>query len=397
MVGEEDEFDNEAYQRERGARLDQKNNAIFPDYGDDFDDYTQKRKRKLFSLVTQEANNMLKNTSDTGLHIDELEKKQGKDGVPQPQPESKRPVESLPSVPTQASKHHLRLKQNRTVSSLDGRVKSVEQIKPKGKLKQAKRQKLRPVETAVRPGQRNPAMPVDREQLKAKERPKVPSEQLRSKQHQIQRSRKINQTQIQTLKDSKFQPLERVPLPEKPTVAKQWRVETKNKRLTTPRRDRPFLRLNPRDTDTRKHLRDKEIEMNMPLQLDLENKIQKAKMIARGKMDKKQSDTAREEHQAGEEDMLNRRKTRAGERDSLWGPGEDLEGMDDEDLTPAPVFDPEVNWSQTFQVSHLDIQAQRLDWIDLHCNISGNLLLHSSDTVPVVKAFMDQLNEKHHG
>ncbi|XP_076589898.1 beta-1,4-N-acetylgalactosaminyltransferase 3 isoform X2 [Chaetodon auriga] len=401
VVGEEDEFDNEAYQRGREIRLDQKNNALFRDYGDDYDDYTQKRKRRLFSLTTQEANNMPKNTSDIRLHLDELQRKQGEDSVPQPQPESKKPVESLQSAPTQASRQHLH--QNQTESRLDGRVKNAEQIKPKRKSRKAKRQKLRSVETAVRPRGTNPAVPVDREQLEAKQRPEVPSEQLRSKQHRIQRTRKVNQTQIQTLQDSKLRPSERdAPLLERPTVSKQQTLETRDKLLTTPKRDRPFLRLNQRNPDARKHLRDREIEMNMPLQLDLENKIHKVKLTTREKTDKKRSDTKGEDAQAGEEDKvhnrdLNRRSTREGARDSLWGPGEDLEGTDDEDLTPPPVFDPEVNWSQTFKVNHLDIQAQRLDWIDLHCNISGNLLLRSSDTLPVVKAFMDQLNQKHNG
>uniref|UniRef100_A0A8C6ML63 Beta-1,4-N-acetylgalactosaminyltransferase n=1 Tax=Nothobranchius furzeri TaxID=105023 RepID=A0A8C6ML63_NOTFU len=70
---------------------------------------------------------------------------------------------------------------------------------------------------------------------------------------------------------------------------------------------------------------------------------------------------------------------------------------DNEDLTPAPVFDTQVNWNQTFQVNQLDLHAKRSDWIDLNCNISGNLLLHPTDALPIVKAFMDQLNEKHKG
>ncbi|KAM9352377.1 beta-1,4-N-acetylgalactosaminyltransferase 3 [Symphorus nematophorus] len=391
---EEDEFDAEAYDREKEARPDlKKNNALFPDYGDDYDDYAQKRRRKLFSVVTQETNNTLKNTSDTRPHKDEFKRRPQS----QPQSESQKPIKPVQSATTPASKHHL--PQNRTELNMQGQVKKVEQIKPKGRLRQAKRQKLKSVETAVRPGQITPALPVDKEQLKVKERPVVPSEQLNSKQHHIQRAKDIK---LQRSKDTKLQLSERnAPLPQKPTAAKQRRFETREKHLITPKRDRPLVRVNQRDTDIRKHLRDKEIELNMPLQQDLENRIQRAKMLARGRIEKR-SDTKREEDQAGEEDEvhnrdLGRRDTREGERDSLWGPGEELEGTDDEDLTPAPVFDTEVNWSQTFQVNHVDLQAHRIDWIDLRCNISGNLLLHSSDAMPIVKAFMDQLDKKHPG
>lgn len=359
---EEDEFDNEDYQRAKEDRPDQRDNALFPDYGDDFDDYVQKRKRKLFSLVTQGTNHAPKNASDTRLHADDAQRRRGKADVRHPQ-----------SMPTQASKHHLQ----QTGTDLN-QVKKVDQVKPKKKLRPAKRQ---------RP-------PVVREQFKAKEQPK---------QRHVQKARKMNNTQIQAFKDSKPQHRQRnASLPEKPTVAMQRRFEPRDRRPTTPKRDRPSLRPNQQDTDARKHLRDKEIELNMPLQPDLENNVHKAKIVARGKMDKRRMDTKAEEDKAGEEDEddnrdFSRTDSRFGERDSVWGPGEDLEGEDDEDVTPAPAFDTEVNWSQTFQVSHLDLQAQRLDWIDLRCNISGNLLLHSSDALFTVRAFMDQLNERHAG
>lgn len=413
VLDEEYEFDNEAYPRGNGAKLDQQvDNALFPDYGDDYDDYVLKRRRKLFSVM-QETNNTLKNSSDAILHLDKMQRRQEKDDVPQPQPETQKPSEPLQSVPTQASKHYLNLKQNRAEWKLEGPVKKVEQIKPKGKLKPAKRQKLKSVETADRPAQTNPPIPVDREHLGAKERPLIPSEQLSYKQRRIHKSRKTNHSHIQRLKDTQLQPLNRDAPMSKPIVAKQQRYINREmelqgavtKRFTTPKRDvnRPLLRLNQRDTDTRKSLRKEEMEMNLSLKQDIENGIHRAKMITRRKMVKKMANTNDKEDQMGEEDEVHnraerRRDTREGDRDSLWGPREDFEGADDEDLTPVPlVFDTEVNWSQTFQVKHLDLQAQRSDWIDLRCNISGNLLLHSSDALPMVKAFMDKLNEKHHG
>uniref|UniRef100_A0A3Q0T055 Hexosyltransferase n=1 Tax=Amphilophus citrinellus TaxID=61819 RepID=A0A3Q0T055_AMPCI len=92
-----------------------------------------------------------------------------------------------------------------------------------------------------------------------------------------------------------------------------------------------------------------------------------------------------------------RRNTTEDERDYLWRRQGEFDNADDEDLTPAPVVDIQVNWNQTFQASPLDLQAQRSDWIDLQCNISGNLLLHSNDALDIVKTFMDKLNAKHHG
>uniref|UniRef100_A0A667YTI9 Beta-1,4-N-acetylgalactosaminyltransferase n=1 Tax=Myripristis murdjan TaxID=586833 RepID=A0A667YTI9_9TELE len=113
-----------------------------------------------------------------------------------------------------------------------------------------------------------------------------------------------------------------------------------------------------------------------------------------------------QEDNVGEEEEVDKRferrsENKGSERDSFWGPaGDSEEGDEDElvdDFSPPPVFDPEVNWSQTFQVNQLDLQALRSDWIDLRCNISGNLMLRSKDAQPIVKAFMDQLNLKYHG
>lgn len=67
------------------------------------------------------------------------------------------------------------------------------------------------------------------------------------------------------------------------------------------------------------------------------------------------------------------------------------------DNGPPPVLDSEVKWSQTFQVSHLDLQAQQKDGTNQQCNLAGNRLIPSSDTLPLVKAFMELFNEKHDG
>ncbi|XP_068579095.1 beta-1,4-N-acetylgalactosaminyltransferase 3-like [Cebidichthys violaceus] len=56
-----------------------------------------------------------------------------------------------------------------------------------------------------------------------------------------------------------------------------------------------------------------------------------------------------------------------------------------------------INWNQTFQLSHLNLNAHESDEINMECPSIGNRLLHSNDALPVVKAFMDQLNKTHHG
>uniref|UniRef100_I3KCU6 Beta-1,4-N-acetylgalactosaminyltransferase n=1 Tax=Oreochromis niloticus TaxID=8128 RepID=I3KCU6_ORENI len=234
--------------------------------------------------------------------------------------------------------------------------------------------------------------PISKFKLLAVSQPVVQSEQLGSKQDQIQKFHKTNNTQIHRLNNSQPQNLQRdYPQPEKPPVAKQRRFVTRqkevqlpnNKRFTPPKRDfnHTLERSNQRDLDPKKSPRDKDMELNMPQQQDLENSIVRGKKIAKGKINKRWSDRK-------EDELSNRAektKDTEGERRYFWERQEDFEGTDDEDLTPAPVFDTQVNWNQTFHVNHLDLQAQRSDWIDLQCNISGNLLLHSNDALPIVK------------
>ncbi|KAM4572227.1 beta-1,4-N-acetylgalactosaminyltransferase 3 [Odontesthes bonariensis] len=374
VLDEQDNSDNGAFQRKKKKRQDQIDNALFPDYGDDYDDYIQKRRRKLFALVTQETD-----STHTRLYTEQPQKTQGKDT----EPDIENTAEPLQSLPIKPLKQHL--PENGTELKPEGPVKNGEPIKPKGKVKTAK---IHKVKLSGRSVQTHPQIQVG----KAKHQQAVPLDKLKSKQNQIQRYHKMNYTQIQRIKDAPLQSPDRdAALPKKNLLKKLVTRGMEHhlaniKRFTTRDVNHFKARSNQVETDPRKGLREKEIEMNMPLQQE-KKRMHRAKMVDRGKGDKVWLDVG------GEEGYVHNRT--GSRRDSLWGQQEEF--TDDEDLTPAPVFDTQVNWNQTFQVNHLDLQAQRSDWIDLRCNVSGNLLLNPSDAMPIIEAFMDRLNEKHHG
>lgn len=261
------------------------------------------------------------------------------------------------------------MQQNPSRVNIEDQIKRITPLKPKRSFGQAKRAK---VETAKEP---KPVIAFGNKlhHINGAEEPLGP------RQHHVQRAQKM----IEAHQKHKRPQLE----------------EEEEEHLVNLKRGQPGESFIQRDTDARKNLREKEIKMNVPLQKDVENGIRNPVMMDKEKNGNKWSEPRDEDLEAwaeeGDNGGLNKRGNGKRGRDSVWSLGDDFKGTEEEDPTPPPVFDTDVNWSQTFQVNHLDLQAHRSDWIDLRCNVSGNLLLEASHALPIVKAFVEKLNEKH--
>lgn len=311
-------------------------------------------------MVTDAANSTLQRTDGTGPERQKEDTKVTQNAS-QAQPESQRPVKS--------AKHLPNLQQNRSGLNVEAHFKTRGTRKPKRRVGQAKRAKVKSAE---------PVRAAGNEQGHAGE----PEERPGPKDLHLKRSQKTMEPRLKTLKSER-----------------EVQQEEEEERISASKRGHPGESFIRTDADGGRRLREREIEMNMPLQQDVEDGIHTPVKKAKEEDENKWSEPKDEELPAWTEEEDNRdlqeRQNRKRRRDSVWEPGDELEGTEEEDPTPPPVFDTDVHWSQTFQVNHLDLQARRSDWIDLQCNISGNLLLKATDALPIVKAFVEKLNEKH--
>ncbi|XP_061534202.1 beta-1,4-N-acetylgalactosaminyltransferase 3 isoform X2 [Phycodurus eques] len=348
-VMKDDKFGKDMSPSQMKAKAARQNN-LFSDYGDDYDDYVLKRRRKLFSMALSDSDT-LKKSHDTSRHEAGL----GRGVVPH----QKEVAETFHLVATQSSKQ-----QKLRAVKPEVPIKIVANVKLKRKQNSAKRPKLKSVE------QLKPTLI----------RKKLGTKHINSKWKAV----KMNQTHVQTGKNY-FQLINAGVPKIIPTEVAKLRFTNSERSNGASKIDikSPLVTAKQRNADTRKTYMEKEMEM--PGLQDTEKSLQGNSVQKWSKVDQ-----ARKEKVVHKREE-SRRESRASDADTLWGLGGDF---DDEDLTPAPGFDPEVDWSQTFHVNHVDLQAMRSDWIDLHCNVSGNLLLHSTDALPVAKAFVAQLNEK---
>ncbi|XP_028306540.1 beta-1,4-N-acetylgalactosaminyltransferase 3 isoform X2 [Gouania willdenowi] len=343
FLPDDDDF-NDSYKNKKEEQGNVMKNAAHRNYGDDFDDYALQRRRRIFSLVVRDDEQKKSNFS------------------------SERKVRVAKSRRKKKSHHVLEPGKNLSREAVKPEVpeKGSEQINTPGKLsKSSKRLRLKSAE---------------------RKRQIAPTQVARKEQHKVKggNSHNLNHTHI-----LHYQTHAVVPTPGKSTVSNLRRFINREKELRyfTTQQERI-----QRDTNARKDLLNKEAELNKPLQQHHENAIHKANVVDEKMIGRGWSDREREENQIGEEYEEGRRDVKV-EDDSPWLL---FNGVDDDDeLTPTPAFDAPVNWNQTFVISTTDLQATRSDWIDLKCNVSGNLLLHSSDALSVVKSFMQQLNRKH--